>query len=81
MRNIQVQTEPAATTLWTLRKSGTDIICVFDARGGVFELRIARDGVVCATHRFEAEAEAAKFAADLETDLKAHKWAATDSSR
>ena len=75
MPNIQVQTAPVATTLWRLRKSETDIVCAFDARGSVFELRIARNGVVCATHRFETEAEAAKFAADLETDLKAHKWA------
>jgi len=74
MRNTQVQTEPLATTLWTLRKSATEIVCVFEARRGAFELRISRNGVISAAHRFETEAEAAKFAADLEHDLKAHSW-------
>jgi hypothetical protein len=74
-KNVQIQTEPVATTLWTLRKSGTDIACVFEARRGTFELRILRNGAMSVTHGFETEAEAARFAADLERDLKAHSWA------
>jgi hypothetical protein len=74
MRNTQVQTEPLATTLWTLRKSEKEIVCVFEARAGAFELHISRNGVISVAHRFETEADAAKFAADLEQDLKAHNW-------
>ena len=46
MPNIQVQTALVATTLWRLRKSETDIVCAFDARGSVFELAGSGAGVL-----------------------------------
>ena len=61
-------------TLWKLWKNGCEIECVFESSPSVSELRLVRDGVRCATHRFDSDGDALEYADALERDLTARGW-------
>jgi hypothetical protein len=67
----------AEALLWTLRKNGRSIQCAVHSAEEKVELRIRRDGELCAGSAFEEFDQAVAYGNALLLDLHATGWRQT----